>query len=314
MRLPVNQLVPLAALTLLLGCGSGDRPQAEPVPATNGPASDYPMVIGAPFVVDGVTYTPSDTMNYDTVGYAAMGETGDESISAAHRTLPVPSYVEVTSLDSGKTILVRVERRGPMTGDRLIELSPGATAQLGLLGKDRPPVRVRRVNPPEPERAMLRSRQRAPDRMDTPKSLVAVLMRKLDPKAVVPALPDTPLAAGPVPKPSPAPSAAQAVVPRIKPLPRTRPVPATAPTPQPVSAATPARTSPQGRFAVQAGAFSSRDRANVVAAKIGGHVSPHGNLWIVHSGPFATRAAADAALAKAKSAGYSDARIQRAAD
>ncbi|KAJ8138707.1 hypothetical protein OY671_008080, partial [Metschnikowia pulcherrima] len=66
--------------------------KAQPVEDRAGPAGDYPMVSGAPFMVDGVTYTPADTMNYDAVGYA--GEDGGEGISGAHRTSPSPSYVE----------------------------------------------------------------------------------------------------------------------------------------------------------------------------------------------------------------------------
>jgi rare lipoprotein A len=64
-------------------------------------------------------------------------------------------------------------------------------------------------------------------------------------------------------------------------------------------------------FAVQVAAFSTQDRAGGVAGKLGGHVSAAGRYWRVRLGPFPTRADAAAALAKAKAAGYSDARIQR---
>ncbi len=140
MRLPVNQALPLAALILLGGCmfGGGGGAKSEPAPiARSGPAADYPVVIGEAFTVDGVTHTPVDRMNYDAVGYAAAGSDGGEGVSIAHKTLPLPSYAEITALDSGKTILVRVERRGPMSNDRLVDLSPGAAAQLGLTGYGR---------------------------------------------------------------------------------------------------------------------------------------------------------------------------------
>ncbi len=150
----------------------------------NGPASDYPVTIGDPYIVSGVTYTPSDVWNYDEVGYVVMDRAGGSTISGSNHTLPLPSYVEVTSLDTGKTILVRLERRGPMNGAQLIGLSPGAIAQLGL--SPTTAVRVRRVNPPEAERSALRAGQRVPDRMDTPMSLVAVLKLKL-PGGAVPA-------------------------------------------------------------------------------------------------------------------------------
>ena len=78
MRFPVNQALPLVALVLIGGClggGSGPSKTIEPL-ATTGPAADYPVTIGAPFVVDGVTHTPSDSLNSDAVGYAATGSDG----------------------------------------------------------------------------------------------------------------------------------------------------------------------------------------------------------------------------------------------
>ncbi|QCI95223.1 sporulation protein [Novosphingobium sp. EMRT-2] len=314
-----------------------------------GPAGDYPMVLGAPFVVDGVTYTPADTMNYDAVGYA--GQDDGAGISGAHRTLPLPSYVEVTALDSGKTILVRLERRGPMIGKKLVDLSPAAWAQLGLAPGSQAPVRVRRVNPIEPERALLRQGERAPARMDTPPGLLTALRRKLGtatgvtlapagtpapaatPHPVLPSVAPPKPAASPTPKPTPrpAPSApVTAATPAPKPAPVAKPSPhpvvAPAPTPRPVPTATPSpkptpKPSPKPAPAaarqtaglyVQVGAFSTRPRAETVAKAVGGGVTAVGSLWRVRSGPFVTQAEADAALAKARRSGYADARILRA--
>jgi rare lipoprotein A len=307
MRLPVDRFAPLAALLILAACGSGGKEAlasaaaAEPV---TGPAADYPMVIGEPFTIDGVDYKPSDTLNYDAVGYAAIDVTGGERITGSHKTLPLPSYVEVTALESGKTILVRMERRGPMTSSRLVGLSPGALAQLGLTGKDSAAVRVRRVNPPEPERSALRTGLRAPDRMETPKSLLTVLNRKLDQQngAILSGPAKPPIA---VVNPAPAPSPAPTVTPKPAPKPVAKPV--RTPTPPPVA-------SPvvRGSNAVQVAAFSTEARAKTAAAKLGGAVVPAGRLWRVRMGPFASPTEAQAALAKARAAGYSDARIQRA--
>src|SRR3546814_18737689 len=87
-------------------------------------------------------------------------------LSAAHKTLPLPSYVEVTALDTGRTVLVRVNDRGPMATDRLIDLSPAAADQLGL--KDGVTgVRVRRVHPPRAERLQLRAGKAVPDTLAT---------------------------------------------------------------------------------------------------------------------------------------------------
>ena len=308
MRFRADHALPLAALTLLAACsGGGARLDSTPqAPISSyGPAADYPVVLGSPFTLDGVTYTPADKMNYDAVGYAALSGEGGGTVTAAHRTLPLPSYIEVTALESGKTITVRVERRGPMQGKGLIALSPGAAAQLGVTGQPNAPIRVRRVNPIEPDRAMLRSGQPAPARMDTPKSLLVVLQRKLDQQEGI-------VRPAPVASPSPVPASAPAPAPKpaqgIKPKPAPAPTPAPMPKPAPVAA--PAAQT--GKFAVQVGAFSNQANAKAAASKVGGSVSAAGKLWRVRMGPYATAAQAKAALAKARSAGYSDARIQHA--
>lgn len=281
-------------------------------------------MVGAPYVVDGTSYTPVDTMNYDAVGRASMGPDGGSAISGAHHTLPLPSYVEVTALDSGRTILVRVERRGPMAGKQLIELSPGATAQLGMAGTAQAAVRVRRVNPVEAERALLRAGQSAPARMDTPRSLLAVLQRKLDtqegvvrtpvqaePEAAATPRPEAPLAARPA---APAKLKPEARKPTPKKPEPAKPTEATMATS--ASSAQPSATSKQpslpGRFMVQIGAYSSKPNADAAARKSGGGASQSGKLWAVRMGPFANEADARLALAKARAAGYNDARILRA--
>lgn len=87
----------------------------------------------------------------------AIGERfNPDGITAAHRTLPLPSYVEVTALDTGKTILVRVNDRGPYHGNRLIDLSLGAARQLGITAHGSRLVHIRAVTPPEAERDALR--------------------------------------------------------------------------------------------------------------------------------------------------------------
>ena len=306
MRLPDNRTATaIAAALLLSGClgsGGGDSPRAAgPAAPRSGPAADYPMVIGDPFTIDGETYTPADKLNFDAVGYAVTGAEGGVAVSAAHKTLPLPSYVEVTSLVNGRTILVRVERRGPMRNDRLIELSPGAAEQLGVsaANADKSPVRVRRVNPPEVERAMLRAGQPAPPRMDTPRPLVGVLLRKLEPGLAVSPVPEAapaPVAPAPSPDRPAAPSASSST-----------------PAPPVEKPAAPKRAAAAARgYIVQVAAFSTNDRAKAAAAALGGEVSQAGRLWRVRLGPFAARGEADAALAKARRGGYSDARIQRA--
>lgn len=303
MRFPVNRTLPLAALTLLL-CAelpAAARDRTDPYPA-NGPQADYPMVLGKPFIVDGITYTPADTLNYDVVGWAATSNIGS-GISASHRTLPLPSYVEITALETGRTILVRLERRGPMTGDLLTELSPAAAEQLGIIGQAGAAVRVRRVNPPEPERAALRSGRPAPLRMETPPSLRNVLLHRLEQQGAGAQVsrpgpmstPDRMAAAPAAPAPAQRPRAHPAVV-------------ASPPIPEPdVQASGAAR----GPWFVQVGAYSTRERANAVAKALRARVVPGGGLWRVRLTGLASAAEAKAVWAQVQNAGYRDARIQR---
>lgn len=304
MRLPVDCTLPLAVLMLLAACGGNgeDLASMRPAPRTDtGPAGDYPVVIGQPYSAGGVVYTPSDTMNYDVVGRASLSAQGGPGITAAHHTLPLPSYVEVTELTTGKTILVRVERRGPLNSTNVIELSPGAAAQLGVNGRPQASVRVRRVNPTEPERAVLRNGEAAPPRMDTPKSLLAVLLRKLDAQEGV---------ARPVPTPvqddTPAPPSGGTPAGMIKPKPAALPAPPPRPAPRPAEPAV------RGSLIVQVGSFSNETNARAAATRTGGRIYPNGRLWRVRMGPFANEAQASAALARARTAGYNDARIQSA--
>lgn len=140
------------------------------------PVSDTPVQIGAPYTIRGVTYVPAHAPNYDQVGYTSWygSESGSRTargekfkpggISAAHTTLPLPSYVEVTALQTGRTILVRVNDRGPFARGRIIDLSRGAAELLGIKAQGHAPVRIRRVEPPERDRERLRKGKPASSR------------------------------------------------------------------------------------------------------------------------------------------------------
>lgn len=333
MRLPGDvRLGALAALSfvLLTGCGAGGSsgypgaaaiaPVGQASDARLGPAADYPMVLGDPFTIDGETYTPSDTLNYDRVGYAALDQ--GEGVTAASKTLPLPSYVEVTSLVTGKTILVRVERRGPMTNARLVALSPDAASQLAAV--DGTPVRVRRVNPPEVERAELRAGRPAGERLETPKSLVEVLKRKLPPSGEASLQSAAAVPADPVPASAESSSVTNA--PKKPPVAGKTSTEGYALNPPDKSTAVPPATSPSATklkttvdekskadvsdgFLIQAGAFSVKSNADRAARSVGGFVTRSGNLYLVRSGPYRTRGQAEAALVKVRAAGYSDARV-----
>ncbi|EIZ80350.1 sporulation-like protein [Novosphingobium sp. Rr 2-17] len=331
----------LAALIVLSSGPAVAKDKGGGVPPApihvTGPAADYPVTVGDPFTIGSTVWTPTDQMNYDAVGKADVGTDGSlAGVSAAHKTLPIPSYAEVTSLDTGRTILLRIVKRGPMLNDVLTELSPLAAQQLGVAPGSNAPVRVRRVNPPEQERALLRSGGSAPERIETPEGLLKVLRRKLadqspllPPPSIPPAMPTgvpaEALAQMSVNRPpirpeggarEPSPISAPVAPPTPK---AAQPKPILKPTPKPVApkaapSAAPARVGEpaarRGAAIVQVGAFSLEANARGLAAKLGGKVTKSGAFWRVYLGPYGNRDSAAGALEKAKRAGYKDARIQ----
>jgi rare lipoprotein A len=125
----------------------------EPVPKGGGVYR-----VGKPYQVAGRTYVPEENTSYSAVGmaswygddfhgrYTANGEVFDmNSISAAHPTLPLPCYVRVTDLANHRSIIVRVNDRGPYVGDRVIDLSVRAAKMLGFYGEGLAKVKVEYV-------------------------------------------------------------------------------------------------------------------------------------------------------------------------
>lgn len=105
-------------------------------------------------------YTPADDIAYDVTGVAswygpgfhalstASGERYDQdAVSAAHKTLPLPCFVEVTNLDNGRVLTVRVNDRGPFVDGRIIDLSRRSAQLLGVDRSGTAHVRVRRILP-----------------------------------------------------------------------------------------------------------------------------------------------------------------------
>ncbi|MBL8881450.1 MAG: septal ring lytic transglycosylase RlpA family protein [Hyphomicrobium sp.] len=112
--------------------------------------------LGSPYKVAGRWYVPREDPNYDRMGIGswygddfhgrktANGEVFDmHALTAAHPTMPLPSYAYVTNLQNGRTILVRVNDRGPYVNDRIIDLSHASARALGYIGQGRARVRVR---------------------------------------------------------------------------------------------------------------------------------------------------------------------------
>ena len=156
---------PIAIALLLANCaGGGDRVRntnyspkmvadGEPVPKGGGTYK-----IGNPYTINGRTYYPAHDPTYRAEGIAswygpdfhgrktANGEVYDmNGISAAHPTMPMPSYARVTNLENGRSIIVRVNDRGPYATNRIIDLSIGTAKALGTYGRGLARVRVEYV-------------------------------------------------------------------------------------------------------------------------------------------------------------------------
>ena len=127
------------------------------------PMPHYGPVKASPYVVFGKQYYPiADARRYVATGPAswygtkfhgqatANGEAYDlYGMTAAHKTLPLPSYVRVTNLENGKTVILRVNDRGPFYSDRIIDLSFAAAKKLGYAEKGTAQVRVEGIDPTE---------------------------------------------------------------------------------------------------------------------------------------------------------------------
>lgn len=115
--------------------------------------------VGKPYQIDGVWYYPKEDYGYDETGIAswygpgfhgnttANGESFDQNeLTAAHRTLPMPSLVRVTNLENGRSVVVRVNDRGPYANGRIIDLSRRAAQLLGFEGNGTAKVRVQMLD------------------------------------------------------------------------------------------------------------------------------------------------------------------------
>jgi len=142
----------LAAIGFILAaCSSG------PQYGNSGALVPHPTYkIGAPYEVKGVWYHPKVDYDYDETGtaswygeqfqgrYTANGEVYDlNQLTAAHKTLPLPSIVELTNLRTGRALRLRVNDRGPFVKDRIIDVSRHTAQLLGFERSGTTQVRVR---------------------------------------------------------------------------------------------------------------------------------------------------------------------------
>ena len=207
------------------------------------------------------------------------------AFSAAHKTLPLPSYARVTNLDNGKSVIVRINDRGPFHDGRVIDLSYAAAVKIGVWPQGTGRVEVRAIDPNRPE--------------PLPPSRTAAAPPPASVSRLVAALPSPVSAAVASPLPSPV-SAAVA-----SPLP-------SPPLPSPVAADAP-------RIYLQLGAFGERGNAERVAAdakragldRVGiDSVAVAGRtVHRVRIGPLADTAAADALTARVAQLGLGAPRV-----
>jgi len=313
----------LGALALVLaGCGSrGGGSSASNVAAPN--ANGY-YKVGQPYQIDGKWYYPGVNWSYSETGiaswygpdfdgkYTANGERYDmNALTAAHRTLPMPSIVEVTNLDTGRSIQLRVNDRGPYARDRILDVSRRAAQLLGFENAGTARVRVQLLQQQTLQAQLLAQRNGGPD-VEAPTQLAAA-----EPVAAVNTQPLAPPAGA-----APPPSAADASAVSPQPAPAPRAATSHLALVSPAEAATPKAPSVKpmpanSKMYIQAGAFSRRENAENLKAKLAqfGNVNIDtarvngADIYRVRIGPIATTREADRLLGDVVNSGVPEARL-----
>ena len=298
-------------LALLAGCTGSEK--ISPSAGTTGKGL---YKVGKPYQVDGIWYYPKQDLSYDETGiaswygeqfhgrYTANGEVFDlNGLTAAHHTLPMPSIVQVTNLENGRTLTLRVNDRGPFAGARIIDVSRQAAQLLGFERNGTAKVRVR-VLEAETMQAQAVARHNGVE--EVPGGPVEVAQAA--PRTAVDAQPLAPLPGTHV---APAPQTASIV-----------PVKASAPDIVPVDPPLTGKVTigaahPNAQIYIQAGAFAQMDNASRVRQRIAGIGSANitavringNNLFRVRLGPVASVDDADKLLQRVLATGLPDARI-----
>lgn len=277
--------------------------------------------VGQPYQIEGKWYYPAVNWSYDQTGiaswyghdfngkYTADGERFDmNALTAAHPTLPMPSIVEVTNLDNGRSIQLRVNDRGPYARDRIIDVSRRAAQLLGFESAGTAHVRVRLLEQPTLQAQLLAQRNGGPG-VEPPMQLAAA-----EPAAAV-----TTQALAPPPDATPAASAAQSAASPPKPRAAMARLalltPAEAATSKAHIVTAPAYSG--SKMYIQAGAFSRRENAEFMKARLEhfGSVAIEtvrikgASIYRVRIGPIATTREADRLLGDVVNSGVSQARL-----
>ncbi len=284
------------------GKGSPKYTKSGPIPKGGGRRH-----VGKPYTVAGRTFHPTPDPKPVQVGVASWygprfhrrktsnGEWFDMNyLSAAHPTMPLPSYARVTNLENGRTVIVRVNDRGPFVGTRIMDLSRAAAERLGYLRQGKVRVRVEYLGPAPlgDDRRLL---ARLNEMKGAPKStLLAAIDGRVDdaqPVRVARGRPSAPQA--------------RAAMAAAAPLPEGREV-----RPAGYGPAVP------GYF-VQVAAFADPGNAEAARRRLGSigpvDVRPvdvaAGRFWRVRLGPLASLEDAEDLLGRVRDIGHHDARI-----
>jgi rare lipoprotein A len=197
------------------GPGANPPPNLDLVPDAEFRVEPYAKYANRPYSVFGQTYTPMmNDLPYSQQGVASWygdkfhgqktssGELYDMyKMTAAHPTLPIPSYARITSLESGKQVVVRINDRGPFHSNRLIDVSYTAALKLGLLGKGSHQVQVDRILAPDPARIATVRREANAEASSAPEEITQLMLQDrmaIESAALVaPADPSTPAPGAP---------------------------------------------------------------------------------------------------------------------
>jgi peptidoglycan lytic transglycosylase len=305
-RRTVQHLAVAALLAALAACAG-----RTPEPSSTASEGHAIYKVGKPYEIDGTWYYPAIDWSYDQTGiaswygkefsgkYTADGEVFDlNALTAAHRTLPLPSVVQVTNLENGRSIELRVNDRGPFARGRIIDVSRRAAQLLGFEAQGTAKVRVKILVPQSIQVAALAGSGQ-PGVTDPRRAapVAPVLAQSLTPETGARIASNE---AMPMPSPGSAPA-------------RPAALPAAAPAPEQVTVL-PVKST---QIYIQAGAFAVAGNA----LRVKGRLAPLGTvqvtgarvngvaLYRVRLGPIGSVEDADKLLDRVLATGLSDARI-----
>jgi rare lipoprotein A len=283
--------------------------------------------VGAPYTIDGVTYTPMEEFAHVETGvaswygpgfhgkYTANGEVYDQSDrTAAHRTLQMPSVVRVTNLDNGRSTVVRINDRGPYARGRVIDVSRAAAEELNMTHSGTAHVRLEQLGMESQalKDIALNGGGAGEQR--------AALDKFIDGRRGPPPVTATAQAVPPPPappatvQPSPPPTLPTQRSPAVTPFVASGAA-GTPPTVATLASATAAH--PAAGFYVQTGSFSTMGNAERQRGLLSSYGAPEisqassggRDVYRVRLGPYTTSDAAGIVADRLKRSGYGDARV-----